>query len=51
VVQEIAQINAWLIANDLAKLIYEFTLLTNKIHYVPTENIQLIYKIHGFNNY
>lgn len=49
--QELSQLHSYQMANDIAKLIYDFPLLDNHIQQIPSKAIDLIYKINGFNNY
>jgi hypothetical protein len=38
-------------SNDIAKLIYDFPILSNNIQQIPLERIQSVYEIHGIQNY
>lgn len=44
---ELSLLQSYNMTNDMAKLIYDFPILSNNIQQIPLENIKLIYDIHG----
>jgi len=48
---ELSNLHSFNMVNDISKLIYDFPILNNHIQQMPLENINLVYRIHGIENY
>src|SRR5271169_4774625 len=48
---KLSNLHSFNMVNDISKLIYNFPILNNYIQQMPLENINLVYRIHGIENY
>jgi|SRR5271169_605941 len=48
---ELSNMHSFNMNNDIAKLIYDFPIISNHCQHVPLNKIKLIYEIHGIHNY
>jgi hypothetical protein len=48
---ELSSMHSFNMNNDIAKLIYDFPILSNQCQHIPLNKIKLIYDIHGIHNY